>query len=162
MRNRIWYELGQVKHNLLYCGFLLSRQRRLINIFNIIILSFSSAGIMGWTFWKELPIVSCIIIAGISLMKLLSPHIVPSEKQTEKLDKVIDFYFDYFNKLEKLWLDFDNYRINEEQAQEQFYKLKDSEREFNKITNEIVKSIINKIQKKSAIETSTYLNRTFN
>lgn len=51
-------------------------------------------------FWKDFPLVACIIVSLISLLKLISPHIVPSDKQIDKLDEITDFYFDYFNKLE--------------------------------------------------------------
>ncbi len=162
MRERIWYELGQVKHNHFYCVFLLARQRQILNYFNIIILAFSSAGIMGWAFWKEIPFVACIIVAIISLLKLLSPHIVPSDKQIDKLDIVTDFYFDYFNKLEQVWFDHHNNRITDKEAQAIFYNLKDTEKEINKIVNEIVKSTNKIILKKADTETRNYLQIIFN
>jgi hypothetical protein len=162
MRERLWYELGQVKHNHCYCTFLISRQRRFLNYFNIIILSFSSAGVMGWAVWKDSPFVACIIVALISLLKLLGPQIVPSDKQIEKLDNVADFYFDYFNDLEQIWYDHYNYRISDQEAQSKFYILKNTEREISKIVNEIVKSTNKKIYKKADIETRNYLQRIFN
>lgn len=162
MRERIWYELGQVKHNHYYCVFLLAKQRRILNYFNITILAFSSAGIMGWGVWQNTPLISCVIVAAISLLKLLSPHIVPSDKQIDKLDNVTDFYFDYFNKLEQIWLDHYNYRTTDEETQTLFYSLKDSEREINKVINEIVKSNNKNIQKRADLETRNYLSRTFN
>lgn len=162
MRERLWYELGQVKHNHFYCVFLLARQRRVLNYFNMIILAFSSAGIMGWSIWKEIPLFACIIVTTISLLKLLSPHFVPSDKQIDKLDRVADFYFDYFNKLEQIWLNHYNYRLTDEQTQSEFYALKDTEREISKTVNEIIKSTNKKILKRADLETRNYLQRTFN
>lgn len=162
MRTRIWNELGQIKHNHIYCILLLSRQKRVLNIFNITILVFSSAGIMGWRIWDNFTFIACIIIAGISLLKLISPHIIPSEKQIEKLDSITDFYFDYFNKLEQLWYDCYNDRLNDEDAQAKFYELKNTEREINKTINDIIKSTNNKIYKKTDIETRDYLRQIFN
>ena len=162
MRERLWCELGQVKHNHFYCVFLIAKQRRLLNYFNMIILVFSSAGIMGWGFWKEIPFVACIIVAVISLLKLLAPHIIPSDKQIDKLDQVTDFYFDYFNKLEQIWLDHYNYRFTDEEIQTRFYALKDTEREISKVVNEIIKSTNNKIYKRADAETRNYLKQTFN
>lgn len=162
MRERIWTELGQTKHNHFYTCYLLARHRRLLNYFNMTILAFSSAGIMGWALWKELPLVSCVIVATISLLKLLSPHLVPSEKQIDKLDRVTDFYFDYYNKIEQLWLDHYNYRLTDEQAQQKFYKFKATERDINKVVNEIVKSTNKAIYKRADQETRNYLQRTFN
>lgn len=162
MKERLWYELGQVKHNHFYTMFLLARQRKLLNYFNMTILIFSSGGIMGWTLWKDLPVVACIIIAIISLLKLLSPHLVPSEKQIDKLDQVADFYFDYYNKLEILWFDNYNERLTEESTQNKFFKLKKTEREINKMVNEIVKTPNKRILIKADTETRNYLHQTFN
>ena len=92
MRERLWNELTQCKHHHIYCVLLIASQRRLLNVFNLTILAFSSAGIMGWTIWKEVPLIACIIVATISLLKLLSSHIVPSEKQIDKLDQAFGFW----------------------------------------------------------------------
>jgi hypothetical protein len=162
MTERLWYELGQVKHNHFYCVFLLARQREQLNWFNIVVLVFSSGGMMGYQLWKEIPLVACIIVAIISLLKLISPHIIPSEKQLDKLDSVADFYFDYFNKLEQLWFDFDKDRITELELQNKFYTLKDLERETNKKVNEIVKRTIKTLATKADTETRQYLKLTYN
>jgi hypothetical protein len=162
MRERIWYELTQSKHNNLYCVYLLSYLRQVLNIFNIIILAFSAGGIMGWAVWKEFPLASCIIIATISLLRLLQPHLIPSDKQIDKLDQVADFYFDYFNNLEQLWLDYYNSRITEKEAQTKFYKIKNSEKTINKTVIEIIKRTNKKVANKTDFETRAYLKNNFN
>lgn len=162
MRERVWYELAQAKHNHLYCMFILAYRRKVLNIFNIVILGFSSAGIMGWAFWKDFPLIACIIVSSISLLKLISPHIIPSDKQIDKLDETTDFYFDYFNRLECLWFDFNSKKIDENQLQTQFYKIKNTEKKVNKSVNEIIKSHNQKLIKKAEIESNNYLTRTFN
>ena len=117
---------------------------------------------MGYPIWKEIPIVACTIVAIISLLKLVSPHIIPSDKQLDKLDQVADFYFDYFNKLEQLWFDFDRDRITEIELQNKFYTLKDLEREINKKVNEMVKRPIKSLAIKADNETRQYLKLTYN
>ena len=59
-------------------------------------------GLFGNSAYFCNPILESSIIAAISLLKLISPHIIPSERQIEKLNSVTDFYFDYFNKIEQL------------------------------------------------------------
>ena len=108
MRTRLWYELAQAKYNDRYICLLIGRQRQILNGFNMVVAVFSTAGIMGWKFWDNLPVVACGIIAAISLIKLVQPHLIPSDKQIEKLDKVADFYFDFYLKLEALWFDHEN------------------------------------------------------
>ena len=162
MRVRLWYEMCQCKHNHLYCLFLLSRQKGWLNVFNIILLVFSSAGIMGWKLWAEFPLVSCIIISAVQLLKLLQPHLLPSEKQIEHLEKITDFYFDYYNKMEQLWYDLYRGKMSENDMQAKFYKLKNSERDINKLVNNLIKHSNKKLLIKADIETRNYLGRTFN
>jgi hypothetical protein len=126
------------------------------------ILGFSSAGVMGWSLWEKMPLVACFLVSLISLLKLLSPHLIPSDKQIDKLDNITDFYFDYFNKLEQIWLDHYNSRTTDEQAQTLFYELKNSERDISKTVNEIVKSTNKDITKQADSETRNYLKRNFN
>ncbi len=161
MRLKIWNELSQIKYNENYCLVLLARQKRWLNNFNIMILIFSSAGIMGWALWKEIPFVACAIISLVQILKLLQVHIIPSDKQIEKLDMVTDFYFDYFNKLECLWYDYDNNRVTDKEAQAKYYELKATEKESNKILRDVIKSINSKIDRKANCETHLYLNTNF-
>jgi hypothetical protein len=161
MRTRIWDELAQAKHHEFYCVLLLARQKQWLNYFNMFTLALSSAGIMGWTIWKSLPLISCIIISAVQLMKLLQIHLIPSDKQIEKLDFITDFYFVYYNNIEKLWYDYNNNRISEEIAQEKYYEIKGTEKDVNKVIKEIIKSVNNTIRKKADFETIGYLNRTF-
>lgn len=97
MRNRIWAELTQSKHNIEFASMYSDRQRAILRIFNMGILIFSSAGIMGWKIWENLPLIACIIIAGISLIRLLQPHLIMNEKQLKNLDDIHRFYADYYN-----------------------------------------------------------------
>jgi hypothetical protein len=162
MRERIWYELTQAKHHNLYCVHLLSFRRQILNIFNIIILGFSTGGIMGWAVWKDFPLASCIIIATISLFRLLQPHLIPSDKQIDKLDQVADFYFDYYNKLEPLWLDIYYSRISDTEAQAKFYKIKSTEKSINKTVTEIIKRTNKQVLKKTEFESRAYFKNNFN
>jgi len=162
MRLRLWYEMAQAKYNETYVCNLIGRQRSLLNIFNLIVTAFSTAGIMGWKFWNDLPVVACLIIAIISLARLVQPHLIPSEKQIEKFDKVSDFYYDFYLKLEKIWFDYEKDRITEEEVLEQFQTLKQTEREINRIVNEIHKLPNKKIAQVSQVECDVFFQKAFN
>lgn len=159
MRTRLWNELLQVKYNAYYCVHLLAHRKQVLNFFNIVILAFSTGGIMGWKLWENTPVVSCAIIYMISLLKLLQVHLIPSEKDIEKLDKVSDFYFEQYNKLESLW--YMQERITEQQLQEEYYKIKESEIEANKILKDVLKRINNKVHKTAKERTNQYFELNF-
>ncbi|WP_299896705.1 hypothetical protein [uncultured Aquimarina sp.] len=126
------------------------------------VLIFSSTGVMGWKFWDNLPLVACIIIASISLLKLLQPHLIMNEKQLKNLDDIHRFYSDYYNKIEKLWYDFESDRITEEEATNIFFTLKSLETEINPIVSETIKSKPKKIIQKCKRNSDEYFEQVFN
>jgi hypothetical protein len=162
MRDRIWTEIQQSKQNHFYCIYLVAHKRRWLDTFTIITVIFSGAGLMGLPVWSYAPVAACIIVTIINLLKLLQPHIVPSEKQILKLDQIVDFYFDYCNKLEKLWQDSEHERINDVDVQEVFYTIKDTEKPINTSINEIVKRRNKKITKEAQDNTTRYLKSIYN
>ena len=162
MRNRIWAELTQSKHNIEFTSTYSDRQRFVLRIFNMGILAFSSAGIMGWKIWENLPLIACIVIAGISLLKLFQPHLIMNEKQLKNLDDIHRFYADYHNRIEKLWYDFDSNRITEEQATNAFFKLKKLETNINPIIAETIRSKPKGIVKKCKKNSDEYFKQVFN
>ncbi len=162
MRNRIWTELTQSKHNIEFTSTYSDRQRFILRIFNMGILAFSSAGIMGWKIWENLPLIACFIIAGISLLRLLQPHLIMNEKQLKNLDDIHRFYADYYNRIEKLWYDLESNRITEEQATNAFFKLKKLETDINPIIAETIRSKPKGIVKKCKKNTDEYFKQVFN
>ncbi len=162
MRNRIWTELTQSKHNIEFSSLYSEHQRFLLRAFNMTVLIFSSTGVMGWKFWDNLPLVACIIIASISLLKLLQPHLIMNEKQLKNLDDIHRFYSDYYNKIEKLWYDFESDRITEEEATNIFFTLKSLETEINPIVSETIKSKPKKIIQKCKRNSDEYFEQVFN
>lgn len=161
MRNRIWAELTQSKHNIEFASMYSDRQRAILRIFNMGILIFSSAGIMGWKIWENLPLIACIIIAGISLIRLLQPHLIMNEKQLKNLDDIHRFYADYYNNIEKLWYDLESNRINEEQATKSFFKLKNLETDINPLIAETIRSKPKRLLKKCKKNSDDYFKQVF-
>lgn len=162
MRNRIWAELTQTKHNVEFASLYSERQRLILRIFNIIVLVFSSGGVMGWKLWDNLPLISCTLIAVISIFKLIQPHLIMSEKQLLNLEEIHRFYSEYFNKVEKLWYDFESERVTVEQATKTFFKLKSTEALINPIVSETIRSKPKKILLKSKENSDNYFNQIFN
>lgn len=162
MRNRIWTELTQAKHNIEFATLYADQQRAVLRIFNIGILAFSSAGIMGWKIWENLPLIACIIIASVSLLRLLQPHIIMHEKQIKNLDDIHRFYSEFYNDIEKLWYDFEAERISEEQATNIFFDLKKREMEINPIIADTIRNKPKRIVSKCKLYSDQYFKQVFN
>lgn len=162
LRNRIWSELTQSKHNVEFASAYSDGQRSRIRFFNLVILVFSTGGIMGWKIWDSLPLVACVIIASASLLRLIQPQLIMDDKLLKKLDDVHRFYVDYFNQLEQLWLDFEADRISNEDAQTRFYNLKNLESDINSIVSEVIRNKPKRIVKKCKVNSDTYFKQIFN
>lgn len=161
LRNRIWSELTQSKHNTEFASMYSDIQRARIRIFNIVVLVFSTGGVMGWKLWDSIPTISCVVIAVISLARLVQPQIVMDNKMLKNLDDINRFYVDYFNQLEKLWFDFESEKLSEDEAQNQFYILKRLESDINPIVSETIRSKPKRIVKVCKKNSDEYFKQVF-
>ncbi len=161
MRDRIWNELVQAKFNIEFATLYAERQRLYLRRFNILVLFFSTGGVMGWSFWDGIPLLSCVIIAVISLLRLLQPHIIMNDKQISNLDSISKFYFNYYNKLEKLWYDYEYETIDFEKTKKLFFNIKASEEAINQIVNETLKSKPKDLITESKLNADNYFQLIF-
>jgi hypothetical protein len=162
MRERIWKELTQAKFSSEFASMYVDNQRTYLRYFNICILVFSSGGVMGWSFWKELPLLSCAIIAGISLLRLLQPHLIMNDKQIANLDNINAFYFNYYNKLERLWYDLEHNTLDNEACKNRFFEIKQSEDSINQLVNETIRTKPQRLVSEAKNNSDTYFKLTFN
>ncbi|MCY0967893.1 hypothetical protein [Chryseobacterium wangxinyae] len=162
MRERIWFEMVDAKLKSIYCGLYLAKQRTINKWFNIIIVVFSTSGVLGWSFWKDLPFATSIIIMIMSIVKLLGTELIPNDNTFKKIEKSIDLYCDYYNKLENLWYEFDNDKIDNDKAQRKFYLIVAGEKDISKIINEVIKTKNSSFQDKAEIECNKYFDNIFN
>lgn len=162
MRNRIWTELEQAKFSLEFSCLYSLMQRNRLRYFNTFILILSSGGAMGWKIWDYIPTIACGIIAIVSVIRLIQPNIIMSEKQICNLDKIHRFYSDYFNKLEMLWYDLENGVIDELSAKTRFFEIKNSEMVLIDSTiDDNLRSKPKHLMKRAEQYTHQYLNQIF-
>lgn len=162
MRNRFWNELTQAKHDVEYSSIYLDWQKSVSNLFNILVLAFSTSGILGWKFWDNIPLIACFIVSGISLLRLLQPHLMMDEKSLAKLNQIQLLYCNYFNKLEKLWYQYEDNKLSEEVVRSKFFKMVDKQAEINKMLNEINVKKPKRLVRKAKKYSDDYFNRVFN
>lgn len=162
MRDRIWTELTQAKFNVEFAGLYADRQRSLLRYFNIFVLVFSAGGVMGWSFWDNFPLVACILIGAVSLLRHIQPQLIMTEKQIINLDTISKFYFNYYNNLEKLWYDNEDEQIDNQTLKSEFFKIKNSESEINSLVNETIRTKPKKLVKKSKEYSDQYFKLSFN
>lgn len=142
MRDEIWKAMTEAKFTQIYTEKTCQFYKRASNIVNIITLVFSGGGvIMGAAYWREgkiFPFISCIIITGVQLLKLVTPKLFPTDKEYKKLNEIIDFFFNHYHELHKLWHEFDKDEITEKVARERYFKIMAKEKAILKLTNEVL------------------------
>jgi hypothetical protein len=161
MRDILWHNFTRVKFNDEYICQVISKYRILINRYNIFILIFSTTGIFGWKIWEYYPVAVCVAISIISLIKLIEPHVIPSDKLIQKLDKISDFYSGAFIKLQRIWFDLENGTIDESEAMNRFHVVMEDERQINPIINEVIKKDIKPLVVRAKIRCDTYFSQAY-
>ncbi|QDP86035.1 hypothetical protein FNJ88_10945 [Chryseobacterium sp. SNU WT5] len=162
MRERIWHEMVDAKLKGIYTKIYLAEQRKINKWFNAFILIFSASGVLGWSFWKDFPLATSILVSGMALFKIIGTEFLPNEKVFTKSEKIIDFYFNHFNQIENLWYDHYNYIVSDSEAQEKFYSIIKSESEINKIVNDVIRNQNSKMLSTAEIECDNYFKKIFN
>jgi hypothetical protein len=162
MRNRIWTELSQAKHNEEFATVYAEQQRKNLKYFDMGVLIFSTGGIMGWPIWNGLSLVSCVIISAVSLLRLLQPHIIMTEKQISNIDAICKFYINYYNELERLWFDNEQKSQDTEAVKSRFFEIKQSESELTSLISETIRTKPKRLIKIARENSINYLKMTFN
>ncbi len=161
MEEKIWYEMMHTKLGDNYLGHYLNKQKTTRKWFKIITLLFSSGGIFSWAIWKIgiLPFIACIIVSTIQLSNLIENHIIISDNDIDKIAELRNKYITYFNKLEKLWMDFKTTELTEQQAKEEFYKLRQIGAEIEASDNKLQIRNIKSLYNTADLETRNYFNQ---
>lgn len=149
--------MTHIKYGDTYLVYYLGRQKTTRKWFKIFTLVFSTGGVLGWTIWDYVPIIACGLIALMQLVTVIENQIVPSDKDVDNVAELRNKYIFYFNKLEKLWVEFGSNILTEQQATEQFYNLRQIGADIEAIDNKLHIRKIKKLCDKADTETRNYL-----
>lgn len=158
MRNKVWYELLQARHSIEYCTLYCGFMRDCNKWFNAVVLVFSTSGIFGWAIWKSYPVIACILIAIMQLLKLILPNFIFSDKEFKQLDEIQEFYYSLALKLDKLWHELNTDKIDEDSATQQYYILKEQEQGVIRKLNELNIRNYHWLYKEATKRTHHYIN----
>jgi hypothetical protein len=125
------------------------------------VILFSSSGVLGWAIWDSIPLISCLLVATISILKLIMPNILSSDKDISKIEKAYNFYLDYHLKLECLYYDHTENRIDESQLLIRFQDIKRSEMPSLNTINEVHKYESEKLRKRAKIIADNFINTSY-
>lgn len=160
-RNRIWEELKQAKANILGLQDYTDNRRAWGRWYNGTIAVVASFGAIGYSLNETIPFITSVIVGFASILKSLFPVFIQTSQELSELDVLSDFYVRYMNALEKIWYAYDQDHIDEKEAMNRFFDLKETECDKESIYNRGVRNISKKAQKKIDKDAEEYINRVY-
>lgn len=160
-RNRIWEELKQAKANIICIQKYTDKRRGYNRAYNGFVAITASAGALGTLLNDKVPFFASMLIGFVSIIKSVLPNFVQGESELSSLDVLADFYNKYMNSLENIWYRFDHDIIDEKQAMDEFFKLKETECDKMSQMNRLVRNISTRFQRKIDEEAKEYINRVY-
>ena len=162
IRDRIWYDLIDAKFGDDYLTLYLVRQRNIRRWFKIFTIIFSAGGIFSAFASAKIPtIISLIAIGTVQVLQSIENFIIHSENDLDELRKLRMLYYARSIKLEKLWDSFNRDKIDEDEATNQFFALRELAGEIEELDSRLYIRSYNGLNKKANIKTTDYLNRYF-
>lgn len=159
--SRIWNELVMAKHYTLCISKYTSRQRKINQWVDIVIVSLSILSIVGYYFHPCIPIGGVVITLIWKYAKSIFPFFKQSEKELTELDALHTFYESYLNRLEHFWYLQYNSKIDDDVLMSLFFREKESEANKKALLNKLQKKIKNSDSEDTQREAEEYLNQVF-
>lgn len=160
-RNRIWEELKQAKANIICIQKYTDKRRGYNRAYNGFVAITASAGALGTLLNDKVPFFASMLIGFVSIIKSVLPNFVQGESELSSLDVLADFYNKYMNSLENIWYRLDHDIIDEKQAMDEFFKLKETECDKMSQMNRLVRNISTRFQRKIDEQAKEYINRVY-
>jgi hypothetical protein len=160
-RNRIWEELKQAKANIICLQRYTDKGRKKLRAVDSLIIACATTGALGGTYNKWIAIIGAGLVALGSILKAILPNITQSEQELSELDRLIDFYSKYMNKLEQLWYECNQDVTQEDKMIRRLFELKDEECDKYSLLNKGIRGISKKEQCEIDKKSSEYINRVY-
>lgn len=161
VRNKIWEELRQAKANIICIQRYTDRNRKWSRYFNALIIIFASAGTIGGIFKQWVAVIASGLVATSTILKSLMPNFIQSEQELTELDRLMDYYSRYLNKLEKIWYNSEEKYISEKEVVEQLFSIMDDEADKYSTMNKLVRHLSKKEKDIINKEAKEYVDRVY-
>jgi hypothetical protein len=160
MRDKIWYELVNTKFGEIYLSRYIILQRKFKKYIHVVILLISAIGIAGWKIWEPVAWIAFAVIIIIEVLNVIENQWIRSNEDIGKLIALRTDYIKYFNKIEKLWIDYENNKYSEDDALNFFHGLRINDWvEIERQDDQLIIPKSRKLIKESNPDTIEYLKR---
>jgi phosphoribosylpyrophosphate synthetase len=156
----IWTSLVESKFKEIYIGHKIIQLKKFERNINIFLILSTSGSIASWMIWENLKLIWAIIIGISQVVSLIKPYF-PYSENIKELKKFNSLYKKLNLKYEKLWNQISTGTIEEEEAMNDYFQLRDEENEFSDLSDEIIISNSDKIYNKSNSDLQHFLKNNY-
>jgi|SRR5690606_33335887 len=153
LRIRMWEDLYDAKKYEEFLSLYLSSRRRNKIIYDITIASISVSGAVLTFLQKELEIlkssalIACLLIIIVQLADKVLPGWLIGDEAINKLSEYRIKYVIYYERLDRLWCEFENEKIGYNDAFEKYFDLRQMNIELQQLDNSVLIKINEKLLK---------------
>ena len=161
MRNLIWSTFNDIKYKTYLVGILIEKYQKWDRNVNVFLALVSSTSIASWAIWKRYDFIWGFIIVVSQVLTVIKPYI-PYFKYVKELNKRNQKLDSYCIDFEKLWYDFDNKVITEQEASRRYFSLKKAVSELLSFGDDVILSSSKKDVNKSNEKMKIFLKTNYN
>jgi len=161
LKKQIFNKLLDSKYKYFTLDLLTAKYYKYDRNLNIFLAFTSSGSVAGWAIWKEIPWLWGIIIIASQLVIVLKPYF-PFSKYSKEFSEKYVLLQSLVNELEQFYLKIHLKKITEEQAIEDFFKIKHEIESSLNFSNENDFNVNKRMKKKAEHRMKIYLKTNYN
>jgi hypothetical protein len=136
--DHIWVDFCHARLGDEYLVLYSGRQKEIRRWFKIVTILLSAEGIFSAFKDAKIPtVISFIVIGIIQLLSTIENQLIRSEKEVDEIGKLRVFYYERSNKLEKLFLEFRDDKITDDDARSQLFALRGAAVEIEELDTKL-------------------------
>lgn len=129
----VWYELIHSAYWEQYLSQYVSHKYDRRNVYSTVLLVLSTIGASSFSAWKIIPngekwvpTITFGIMAIVQLVSICQKHLVIDDDTARKLRELRIKYLEYLNKIERLYLDMRDSKLDVQIAKDRFFEIRES------------------------------------
>jgi hypothetical protein len=162
MREHIWYEMAHARYWEQYTSQYIGYKLSVRKFFNVIMILVAIVGGCLGFYYPQAPLYACGVVALLQLIINIKDNVVVDNETISKYSDLRDYYIEYFNRLEKLWLEYYTEYIDEVKAREEYLRLRETVYPIERLKDALNISKLKYPDKHAEKQVNSYLKKRYN
>lgn len=159
IRTRVWYDMLHAKAGDEYLTLYLAREKKWRVWYKVGLIGVTTAGLYFSQTHPLVPVLSLTLVWVSQLVSQVQNFIVMSDDNFGKLGGLRMMYYERWAKLEDLWFEMFDERVNHDEAQIRYYETRKEARDIEKLDNSLLLKKRKILDDKAQIKTQAYIDQ---